>query len=107
MPPFRTYPVCSYALYVDLYLRDGGVIGMVLPHSALQTGQYTPSGALGKWQSKQKGGRAQPFRLTLHLVGGVRLQAIAWDLEGLGTQHVLSHACQQWSFARRLDSGVA
>ncbi len=25
---------------VDLYLEDGGIIGMVLPHSALQTGQY-------------------------------------------------------------------
>ena len=29
----------------DLYLKDGGVIGMVLPHSALQTGQYA------KWRS--------------------------------------------------------
>ena len=29
----------------DLYLKGGGVIGMVLPHSALQTGQYA------KWRS--------------------------------------------------------
>ena len=27
-----------FARCVDLYLRDGGVIGMVMPHSALQTG---------------------------------------------------------------------
>ena len=30
-----------YARSVDLYLKDGGVIGMVMPHSALQTGQYS------------------------------------------------------------------
>ena len=34
-----------YARSVDLYLKDGGKIGMVLPHSALQTGQYA------KWRT--------------------------------------------------------
>ena len=29
-----------YARCTDLYLNDGGDIGMVMPHSALQTGQY-------------------------------------------------------------------
>ena len=29
-----------YARSVDLYLKDGGVIGMVMPHSALQAGHY-------------------------------------------------------------------
>ena len=29
-----------FARSIDLYLEPGGIIGMVLPHSALQTGQY-------------------------------------------------------------------
>ena len=34
-----------YARSVDLYLKDEGVIGMVMPHSALQAGQYS------KWRT--------------------------------------------------------
>ena len=34
-----------YARSVDLYLKDSGVIGMVMPHSALQAGQYS------KWRT--------------------------------------------------------
>ena len=37
-----------YARSVDLYLKPGGVAGMVLPHSALQTGQYQ-KWRLGDW----------------------------------------------------------
>ena len=56
----------------DLYLKDGGIIGMVMPHSALQTGQYS------KWRS----GRWRARR------GGSGLNAdfsfkTAWDLEQL------------------------
>ena len=39
-----------FARCVDLYLKDGGVIGMVMPHSALQTGQYSKWRS-GKWLS--------------------------------------------------------
>ena len=39
-----------YARSVDLYLRDGGLIGMVMPHSALQTGQHT-KWRTGEWKS--------------------------------------------------------
>ena len=61
-----------FARSVDLYLRQGGVIGFVMPHSALQTGQYS------KWR-------------TGSWAASNRLQAIAvdfrnktaWDLEGL------------------------
>ena len=35
---------------VDLYLKDGGVIGMVMPHSALQAGQYR-KWRTGRWTS--------------------------------------------------------
>ncbi len=49
---------------VDLYLKQNGAAGMVLPHSALQTGQYT------KWRDGQWGA------LSVDL--GWRQ---AWDLE--------------------------
>ena len=39
-----------FARCVDLYLKDGGEIGMVLPHSALAAGQYK------KWRSGNWGG---------------------------------------------------
>ena len=57
---------------VDLYLKDGGVIGMVMPHSALQSGQYR------KWRAG---------RWTTH--NGLRSLSVdfgfktAWDLEKL------------------------
>ena len=39
-----------FARGVHLYLRNGGVIGMVLPHSALQSGQYAKWRA-GTWRA--------------------------------------------------------
>lgn len=53
-----------YARCVELYLKQGGLAAMVLPHSALQTGQYT------KWRSGQWG--------VLSVDLGVRPP---WDLE--------------------------
>ena len=56
---------------VDQYLKDGGVIGFVLPHSALQAGQYS------KWRSGQWKARSQ---------GSVQVDFTfkrAWDLERL------------------------
>ena len=61
-----------YARSVDLYLREGGVIGMVLPHSALQTGQYA------KWRTGEWRG-SQGMR-TLSVDFGCKT---AWDLEQL------------------------
>ena len=55
-----------------LYLRDGGVIGMVLPHSALQTGQYA------KWRSGEWHAERSNIALTVDL--GYKP---AWDLEKL------------------------
>ena len=57
---------------VDLYLRDGGVIGMVMPHSALQAGQYT------KWRSGAWRNRQGTRRLGVNF--GYK---VAWDLEKL------------------------
>ena len=39
---------------MDLYLKDGGIIGMVMPHSALQTGQYA-KWRIGRWQARPGG----------------------------------------------------
>jgi len=61
-----------YARSVDLYLRDGGLIGMVMPHSALQAGQHT-KWRTGEWKSRRGPG-------TLHVDFRVRK---AWDLERL------------------------
>ena len=56
----------------DLYLKDGGVIGMVLPHSALQTGQYA------KWRSGAWHTAGSESTLTVDF--GYKP---AWDLERL------------------------
>ncbi len=69
-----------FARCVDLYLKDTGVIGMVLPHSALQTGQHS-KWRTGAWQTKSIGsgkGR-QPGRILAVDFG----HKTAWDLEGL------------------------
>ena len=64
-----------YARSTDLYLKDAGVIGMVMPHSALQAGQYA-KWRTGEWRARA--GRA-PGRLLAVDFG----HKTAWDLEGL------------------------
>ncbi len=61
-----------FARSVDLYLKDIGVIGMVMPHSALQTGQYR-KWRTGRWNARQQ-------LRTLSVDFGVKS---AWDLERL------------------------
>ena len=61
-----------YARCIDLYLKDGGHIGMVMPHSALRTGQYS-KWRTGLWRAG-RGGRV----LTVDFS-----QKTAWDLERL------------------------
>ena len=61
-----------FARSVDLYLKDGGVIGFVLPHSALQAGQYAKWRS-GQWKARKAGPRVQ-VDFTLKP---------AWDLEKL------------------------
>ncbi len=68
---------------VDLYLQDGGVIGMVLPHSALQTGQYA-KWRTGAWHMARRGSP----RSRRRTVGASLLKVDfgykpAWDLEKL------------------------
>ena len=61
-----------FARSVDLYLKDEGVIGFVLPHSALQAGQYS------KWRS----GRWRAGRSGLSVQVDFTFK-LAWDLEQL------------------------
>ena len=56
----------------DLYLKEGGIIGMVMPHSALQTGQYS------KWRSGRWQARGGGSDLTADFSFKT-----AWDLERL------------------------
>ncbi len=69
-----------FARCVDLYLKDDGVIGMVMPHSALQTGQHA-KWRTGRWQTKPVGrGRN---RIAGRVLSVDFSEKMAWDLEGL------------------------
>ena len=63
---------------VDLYLKDRGLIGFVMPHSALQTGQYSKWRS-GRWESPPTGrGAAMASTFTMSVEFGHKS---AWDLE--------------------------
>ena len=71
-----------FARSVDFYLEQGGVIGFVLPHSALQAGQYT-KWRTGDWEHHPltpKGNLSKKVLRTLSVDFGHK---IAWDLEPL------------------------
>ena len=69
-----------YARCADLYLKDGGMIGMVMPHSALLTGQHS-RWRTGAWRaiSTGRGRNRLPGRILAVDFG----QKAAWDLERL------------------------
>ena len=70
-----------FARSVDLYLKQGGVIGFVMPHSALQAGQHSKWRS-GDWKSPSRRGRSRnrtpDFRLSVDFDFKT-----AWDLEQL------------------------
>ena len=69
-----------FARSADLYLKDDGVIGMVMPHSTLQTGQYA-NWRTGSWQAESSGrGRNRTTGRVLSVDFGYKT---AWDLEKL------------------------
>ena len=87
-----------YTRCVDLYLREGGLIGMVMPHSALAAGQYN------KWREGNWGSVKVNFS-----------KRVSWDLEkiepntffpitscvifaehNLKTSYSLSNIARQW-----------
>ena len=93
-----------YARSVDLYLKDGGKIGMVLPHSALQTGQYAKWRA-GSWEHHPftpAGNISRRVERKLAVNFGYKT---AWDLEKLEPNTFFPIAsCVV--FAERIGEGV-
>ena len=91
-----------FACSVDLYLKDGGSIGMVMPHSALQTGQHA------RWRTGEW--RAKPIGTGKEREKGRRLLAVdfshktAWDLEGL-EPNTFFPVPASVVFARRVGEG--
>ena len=76
-----------YARCVDLYLRDGGLIGMVMPHSALQAGQHT-KWRTGEWRQRADSGKSRTGTGRSRVNYARKLQVDfqvrkAWDLERL------------------------
>ena len=84
-----------FARSVDLYLRDGGVIGFVLPHSALQAGQYS-KWRTGRWRAGRSGESVE-VDFTLKP---------AWDLERLEPNNFFPIPASV-AFARKCPLGAA
>ncbi len=78
-----------------LYLKDGGVIGFVLPHSALQAGQYSKWRS-GQWRARKSGPNVQ-VDFTLKP---------AWDLEQLKPNSFFPIPASV-AFARKLSPDAA
>ena len=86
-----------YARCIDLYLRDGGDIGMVMPHSALQTGQHSKWRA-GEWRARPSGAPGRVLAVDFgHKTG--------WDLEGL-KPNTFFPVPASVVFARRIGENV-
>ena len=92
-----------YTRCVDLYLKPGGIIGMVMPHSALQAGQYA-SWRSGHWKAVREGAiLSVDFTFK-----------VAWDLEQLQPNSffpvpasvVFAQRADAVTPARPLDGGV-
>ena len=80
-----------FARATHLYLKENGVIGMVMPHSALQAGQYS-KWRTGNWRPR-KGQRTVGVDFTIKN---------AWDLEKLQPNNFFPVPASV-VFARRLD----
>ena len=80
LAPHQDIATLFYTRCAELYAQVGAIIGMVMPHSALRTGQHL------KWRSgryKQKGGRNAPSI-------GLNLQVHEpWDLDNVGPDFFL------------------
>ena len=84
-----------FARSVDLYLKDGGVIGFVLPHSALQGGQYSKWRS-GQWRARKTGPSVQVDFILKP----------AWDLEQLKPNRFFPIPASV-VFARKLSQDVS
>ena len=74
LAPHQDVSTLFFARVTDLYLNNGGKIGMVLPHSALRAGQHAKWRA-GYWQSQDKD--------NLNAVSVDFRDKAPWDLDNL------------------------
>ena len=93
-----------FARSVDLYLRDGGVIGMVLPHSALQAGQYA-KWRTGTWEHHPLTAKGNISRKVERKLAVNFEHKTAWDLERLEPNTFFPIASCV-AFAERVGEGV-
>ena len=82
-----------FSRVIDLYLKDDGVIGMVMPHSVLQTGQHS-KWRTGSWKAST-GQRALSVDFAFKT---------PWDLEGL-RPNTFFRVASAVVFARRTGTG--
>ena len=73
--PHQDVATLFYCRAVDLYLKDGGRIGMVLPHSALRAGQHF------KWRDGYWGPRDRKSKG----IGADRRQCGLWTQDAMGS----------------------
>ena len=74
LAPHQDVSTLFFARVADLYLKDGGHIAMVLPHSALRSGQHAKWRS-GYWQSQDKD--------NLNAVSVDFQCKVPWDLDNL------------------------
>ena len=74
LAPHQDVSTLFFARVTDLYLKDGGNIAMVLPHSALRSGQHAKWRS-GYWQSQNKD--------NLNAVSVDFRSKMPWDLDNL------------------------
>ena len=72
--PNQDVSTLFFARVADLYLREGGRIGMVLPHSTLRSGQHL------KWRSGNWVGRENGCEYSVDVDFGAKAP---WDLDNL------------------------
>ena len=80
---------------VDLYLKSNGTVGMVMPHSALQAGQYS------KWRMGEWASGSGTRKLNVDLT-----HRTAWDLERL-EPNTFFPVPASVVFAKRKENGNA
>ena len=93
-----------YARSVDLYLKDGGKIGMVLPHSALQAGQYA-KWRTGSWEHHLLTPKGNVSRRVERKLAVNFEHKTAWDLEKL-ERNTFFPIASCVVFAERTGEGV-
>ena len=74
LAPHQDVSTLFFARVADLYLKDGGHIAMVLPHSALRSGQHAKWRS-GYWQSQDKD-NLNAVSVDFHC-------KVPWDLDNL------------------------